>query len=128
MDVAKAMLHLHSTNVVRGGGKGCSPPGITVFQWVVKCGSTGSRLMPSEAERTCTHITHHMTAQIHSDLKARNVLLKTASTDDARGFVAKGENRTLNPTALLYTTLLYYAIALFAHIALQPLAAGHSAS
>jgi len=27
--------------------------------------------------------------QVHSDLKARNVLLKTASTDDGRGFVAK---------------------------------------
>lgn len=30
---------------------------------------------------------------MHADLKARNVLLKTASTDDHRGFVAKGAQR-----------------------------------
>jgi hypothetical protein len=39
--------------------------------------------------------------QVHSDLKARNVLLKTACTDDGRGYVAKvadfGEPRLARP-------------------------------
>jgi hypothetical protein len=33
---------------------------------------------------------HPPLRQVHSDIKARNVLLKTSQTDDGRGYVAKG--------------------------------------